>query len=261
MNETVLEPLRMKHSFYQQPLAKELEANAAAGHRFNGEMLKGKWTILPEMAAGGLWSTPSDLALFVLELQKEAAGKSKKILSADTITQMLTPQIANMGLGITVEGQGEFLHFSHGGSNPGYRAFMVGYAKTGQGAVIMTNSDMGNELAMEILRGIAKEYAWHDYHPDVHEVVKVDPKVFETYVGQYEYAPGRTITVTTENGRIFAQETREYKSEIFPESATSFFSILYNTKFQFVFDEKGRVTGLTARWAGDETEYKAKKSS
>jgi CubicO group peptidase (beta-lactamase class C family) len=261
MTETVLKPLGMTHSNYQQPLSKELAPVAAIGHRYTGEALKGGWVALPEMAAGGLWSTPSDLALFVIELEKSAAGKSNKVLSKELTREMLTTQIASMGLGVTIEGKGRSLHFSHGGSNPGYRCFMVGYPQTGQGAVVMTNSDLGHDLVREIIRSIANEYRWADYHPVVREIVSIDPKLFENFVGEYEYAPGRSITVTTENSRLFAQETREFKSEILPESPTRFVSTLYNTEFRFVLDKEGHATELILHWADDEQEYKAKRKN
>ncbi|HXD32668.1 MAG TPA: serine hydrolase [Pyrinomonadaceae bacterium] len=261
MDETVLKPLSMTHSFYEQPLAKEHALVAAVGHRFTGDPIKGGWVTLPEMAAGGLWSTPSDLALFVIELQKSAAGRSNTVLSKAATSQMLTPQISNMGLGITVEGRGRSLHFSHGGSNPGFRCLMVGYARTGQGAVVMTNSDLGADLVREIIRSIAAEYKWPDYQPVIRQTVPVDAKVFETYVGQYDYAPGRSITVTTENGRLFAQESREFKSEILPESATTYFSLLYNTELRFVLNEKGQAVELIAHWADDEEVVKAKRKN
>jgi CubicO group peptidase (beta-lactamase class C family) len=261
MTETVLKPLGMTHSNYQQPLSKELAPMAAIGHRYTGEALKGGWVTLPEMAAGGLWSTPSDLALFVIELEKSAAGRSNKVLSKALTREMLTTQIASMGLGVTIEGKGRSLHFSHGGSNPGYRCFMVGYPQTGQGAVVMTNSDLGHDLVREIIRSIASEYRWANYHPVVRKIVSIGPKLFENLVGEYEYAPGRTITVTTENGRLFAQETREFKSEILPESATRYVSTLYNTEFRFVLDNEGHAVELIARWADDEQEYKAKRKN
>jgi len=259
MQEAVLGPLKMTHSFYQQPLSQELGALAAAGHRFSGEMVAGRWMILPEMAAGGLWSTPSDLAQFVIELQKAFAGKSNRVLSAAITKQMLTPQIAEMGIGISLRGKGKTASFNHGGSNPGYRCFMAGYAETGQGAVVMTNSDLGDNLVQEIFRSIAKEYGWPDYQPIIHEIAKVAPSVFETYVGQYQYAPGRIITVTTEQGHLFAQDNREFKSEIFPESPTRFFSLLYNTEFRFITDEKGQASEMIVRWMGDSEDVKAKK--
>ena len=67
--------------------------------------------MFPEMAAAGIWSTPSDLARFALEVQKSKIGKSNKILSTEMTKQMLTRQIENWGLGFVVEGAGTFRPF------------------------------------------------------------------------------------------------------------------------------------------------------
>jgi hypothetical protein len=53
--------------------------------------------------------------------------------------------------------------FSHHGGNEGYRCFIVAYVNSGEGAIVMTNSDNSFELIQEIVRSIAKEYGWLDY--------------------------------------------------------------------------------------------------
>ncbi|MBK5290589.1 MAG: serine hydrolase [Acidobacteriia bacterium] len=110
----------------------------------------------PEVAAGGLWSTASDVARFVIELQKSFAGKSNRVLSTDLTRQMLSTQTPDWGLGIQVLAEGTI--FLHTGSNLGYRCIFIGYPHTGEGAVVMTNAEGGQELRMEILRSIAVEY-------------------------------------------------------------------------------------------------------
>jgi CubicO group peptidase (beta-lactamase class C family) len=139
MRELALDKIGMKRSTYEQPLPKALAAQAAVGHRGNGEVVKGKWHTYPEMAAAGLWTTPSDLALFAIELQGSKAGKSNKVLSKSMTDQMLTMQIESWGLGISLGGEGAAATFSHGGGNEGFRCQMFAYAvtfiKDEQGAV------------------------------------------------------------------------------------------------------------------------------
>ena len=179
MRELVLQKLEMKQSTYQQPLPLSLRAQAARGHQPNGEKVNGNWFVYPEMAAGGLWTTPSDLARVVIELQKAKAGKSNRVLSRKMANEMLSDQmqnfpvamvserygrpIKNQGLGFRLEGEGRAARFSHHGGNTGYRCFLVAYNDLGQGAVVMTNSDNGFELVQEIIRSIAKEYNWPNY--------------------------------------------------------------------------------------------------
>jgi len=194
------------------------------------------------MAAAGLWTTPSDLALFTIEIQKSLAGKSKKILSQKMTEQLLTVQKGEFGLGLRLSGTGDAARFSHDGANDGFRCMMIGYNRTGQGAVVMTNSDNGGQLAREILFAVAKEYGWTDFAPAEKTVVKVDAKTYNTYTGQYELAPGRVINVTRETDKLFVAVAGQ-KYELLPESEIRFFT-LSNVSVEFVRDESGQVTGL-----------------
>ena len=179
MRRIVLQKMGMKDSTFAQPLPGRLAARAARGHRETGEKIKGNWHIYPEMAAGGLWTTPSDLARLVIELQRSKAGKSEKVLSMLSTNEMFSGQmkefpvakvserygrpISNQGLGFRLEGNGAAARFSHHGGNEGYRCFIVAYVNSGEGAIVMTNSDNAFELIQEIVRSIAKEYGWRDY--------------------------------------------------------------------------------------------------
>ena len=163
MKETIFKKIKMNRSTYQQPLPKEFWNSAAAGHRSDGEKVKGNWHAYPEMAAAGLWTTPSDVARWAIEIQKSNAGKSNKVLSLKMVDEMLTPQAGGWGLGPQLRGNDKSKRFSHNGSTKGYKCLMIAYSSTGQGAVVMTNSDNGSALAGEITRSIAKEYGWRDY--------------------------------------------------------------------------------------------------
>src|SRR5262249_52794362 len=150
----------MTHSAYQQPLPANRAAEASTPYRGNGELLQGGPHTYPEMAAAGLWTTPSDLGHLAMEVERELDGKSTRILTQGMARQYLTPQKENWGLGVAVDGQGKDLHFSHSGGNQGYRCFFVDFPERHQGVAIMTNSDNGGALWSEMMRSIGKEYGW-----------------------------------------------------------------------------------------------------
>src|SRR5947208_14781730 len=81
MHDLVLHPLGMSHSTFEQPLPRERQLTAAHGYLSNGEGITGSSHIVPEMATGGLWWTPTDPALAATELQNRYAGKSHKALA------------------------------------------------------------------------------------------------------------------------------------------------------------------------------------
>jgi len=241
MKKTILEKLGMTRSTFQQPIPPELASNAAAGHLPDGKEIEGKWFVYPEMAPAGLWTTPTDLARLLIEIQQSRIGRSNKVLSTTMTNQMLTPQVENVGLGLFVDGQGSSARFSFGGANVGFKCNMVAYMNSGQGVVVMTNSENGAQLIQEIFRSVAAEYGWPDYHPQERVITRVDPRIYDAYVGEYEIASGFILKVTREGDKLVSQASGQPKSEMFPESETVFFVKDANAQFTFLKDESGHV--------------------
>ncbi|MEW6731903.1 MAG: serine hydrolase [Acidobacteriota bacterium] len=246
MKETVLDRIEMKHSIFAQPLPKELWSQAATGHRANGEKLAGKGLTHIEMAAGGLWTTAVDLARFAIEIQQARAGRSK-VLSKEMASQMLTVHSGMAGLGLDLIGEGATAHFMHGGINRGFQSLLVAYNDLGQGAVIMTNADNGQLIAMEIFRSIAKEYGWQDsFAVKERAIAKVDSKIYDVYIGQYTFPSGRILNVTVENGKLMAEQANFPKYQLFPTSESEFFAReLDGFEYKFVRDGNGNISELT----------------
>jgi CubicO group peptidase (beta-lactamase class C family) len=245
IHRLVLQPAGMNESTFEEPLPPNFTFRAATGHLRNGTPVQGKWHFFPEMAAAALWSTPSDLCRFAIELQRSFNGKSNRVLSATMTRQMLTPQIDHWGLGLSVEGEGESLHFSHAGATIGYQAFFIAYANKGQGAVVMTNSDQGLKLTDEIIQGIANEYGWLDHNQIVRTRVKVEPAIFQRFAGSYrdpETPELPTLNVQA-NGSSLLLSDGENTQELLPESATKYF-LLDGAEISFVQDSRGAATDL-----------------
>ncbi|HEX8290083.1 MAG TPA: serine hydrolase [Pyrinomonadaceae bacterium] len=256
-NETVLNKVGMKNSTYEQPLPQRLQSQAAAAHNDKGEMITGRWHAYPEMAAAGLWTTPTDLARFAVELQQAYKGVNGKFLAPETVRQMFIEQIGGWGLGVGLSGKGEAARFTHGGSNEGYRCTLVTYKENGKGAVIMTNSDNGDALVNEVLRSIAAEYEWTDFLAPEKTVVKLYPKIFDAYTGKYQFGTAGQFSVSSENGKLFLRLGTEKKYELFAESETHFFVKEMPLLVSFVKDSTGRVTEMINIYNGQE--YRLKK--
>ena len=160
MRETVLDKIEMNDSSYEQPLPPSRAVMTAGGTYSDGKEVHGKWHIYPEMAAAGLWTTPTDLAKFVIEIALSKQGKSNRILSQKMTQEMLSPVIDEMGMGFFLEKDNPG-QFGHGGADEGFQAQLTMNAETGNGAAIMVNSDNGIAVANAVLRRVAKEYAWN----------------------------------------------------------------------------------------------------
>jgi hypothetical protein len=97
-----------------------------------------------------------------------------------------------------------------------------------------------------------------DVPPKERRAVKVDPKMYAGYVGDYEVQPGLIISVTKETDRLMAQATGQQKFEIFPESETNFFYQVVDAQVSFKKDARGKVTGLVLHQRGDHEAKKIK---
>jgi len=166
MKATVLDPIAMQSSTYQQPLDPGLLMKVALPVDAHGKPIPGGPHIYPELAAAGLWTTPSDLARWIIEMQKSLDGKANHVLSPEMTRTMLTkvigmpkePDVA-YGLGIALLKIGGKPAFTHGGRNEGYQCTYFAFTN-GDGAVVMTNSDNADALIHEITRSIANAYGW-----------------------------------------------------------------------------------------------------
>ena len=75
LRESVLGPVGMTHSTYEQPLPERLRGDAATPYDGKGEPITGGAHTYPEMTAAGLWTTPTDLTKYLVEVQSSLEGK------------------------------------------------------------------------------------------------------------------------------------------------------------------------------------------
>ena len=166
MQDLVLGPMGMTASSFEQPPSAAFAAKAASGHFSDGTELPGRWHAFPEHAAAGLWSTPTDLAKLLVELADVWQGLSSIFLRRQTLEEMLTPQNGGpYGLGAAIAGEGASLVLMKRGQNVGYQGYLILYPASGQGLVLMTNSDNGSKLAEALIKRAASAYGWPELPP------------------------------------------------------------------------------------------------
>jgi len=160
MQATVLGPLGMTQSSFEQPPSRAAASGMAWAHDRQGRTQDAPWHVYPEQAAAGLWTSPTDLATFVIEVQNALRGRGK-VLNQASAREMITPVgVGPFAVGLSVGVRGEGWYMSHGGSNWGFMANIVGHMRKGYGVVVMTNGDNGNALIRQIEARIAAAYGW-----------------------------------------------------------------------------------------------------
>ena len=161
MRDWILGPIGMTSSTYEQPLPPERHAQAARAHDWQGKAMDARWHVYPEQAAAGLWTTPTDLAKFLLEVQRTLAGKSATVLSRAMMQEMVTPVgVGPYAVGFSISRKGEGWYFEHGGDNWGFACRAVAHRAKGYGAVVMTNGGNAAPLVQEIIDRVARAYGW-----------------------------------------------------------------------------------------------------
>jgi CubicO group peptidase (beta-lactamase class C family) len=162
MRETVLSKIGMTESTYEQPISGNRAALTATGTRADGTAIAGRWHIYPEMAAAGLWTTPTDLAKFAIEIALSKQGKANHVLSEKMTREMLTPQVKGepVGLAFFLGDEKNPDQFGHNGADEGFQALLVMFADSGQGLAIMGNSDAFFSVAPYVQEAVAKGYGW-----------------------------------------------------------------------------------------------------
>ncbi|MBR0696381.1 serine hydrolase [Bradyrhizobium lablabi] len=268
LDDTVLAPIGMTRSSFAQPLPADRLRMAAMPYQANGVPVPGGPHIYPELAAAGLWSTPTDLAHLLLVVLDALAGRANCLLSQSMAAGMFSPVLGNVdvlppglglyGLGWLVRGSTPNRQFWHNGVNDGFVNTMVLF-ENGEGAVVMTNGWGGQVLVGEILRSIAAEYCWPDRQPRVRKLAAVSPQALDRLLGTYQFTPTFSICITREGDRVFSQATGQARNEVFPESDRDFFFKVVDAVLSFDADSPTAAMQLNFRQDGKD--HVAKRAS
>ena len=227
MKTIVLDRVGMRSSTYQQPIDPALLPNVAFPVDSDGKPIPGGPHTYPEMAAAGLWTTPSDLARWIIEMQHSLAGKANHVLSA-AMTRIMLTRVKNFpdspdgyGLGVAVLTVGGKPAFTHGGANEGYRCTYFAY-ENGDGAVVMTNSDNGDALIHEITTSIAHEYGWPD--PQEQRTLVAVPLAKQMqFVGKFAAKNDSNLEITSGENHLQLSINGDPHRSLLTSSPTSFF--------------------------------------
>ncbi len=245
--ERVFEPIGMEDSFYMPELTEELEGKAAFAYLGDGSPVAGGYHLYPEFGAGaGLWTTATDLARYAIHVQECFAGKEGSVLSKKMAHLMLSRHMGAFGLGLALGQERKPLTFSHSGGNLGFRNLMLAFAETGQGLVVMTNSDRGEQLCAEIRDSVAEVYGWPDFKHEAKEVLRLAPGDLHRFNGRYDFPGLFRIDVRSEGAGlslpIFGED--ETRATFYPETPTRFFSIDLGHELEFQLGASGEVRGM-----------------
>jgi CubicO group peptidase (beta-lactamase class C family) len=253
LRENIFTPLKMEDTGYDTH-DRILKKRATGYSMKAGRMVNSDYLDMSvPYAAGSLYSTVEDLFTW------NEALFSDKLLSAKSREAMMTVDKNDYAYGLAINRQHNRGMVSHGGGINGFSTILARFPDEKVTIVVLRNANYGNPNPGRISQDLAAIVFGEKYElPRERVAIKVDPKNFDAYVGQYELNPNFIITITREGDSLMGQPTGQPKSELFPESETKYFLKVVDAQVTFVRDDKGAVTHLILHQGGDRTARKIK---
>ncbi len=221
LDELVFAPCEMKTTSFEQPIPDRLRRTKAIGYSEN--LQPQPYNIITFKAAGGIWTTPDDLARFTYTLLNDHHKGTGKLIS-----QNMTNQVFNRGgnlqkLGFTLlnwKRNADDISFRHTGQNYGFTSVIFGSVKKEQTVIIMANGVNTQDLFNHIQRAVAEEYDWDYFKPTAYETFDIANKDFNAYAGQYDWR-NHFVVITNEHNVLFIQIDNE-RHQLIPVDENTF---------------------------------------
>lgn len=230
--------------------------NRAAGYRLSKGEIKNQRYVSPSLnttADGSLYLTVLDMAKW------DAALYSEKLLKNSSIDQMWTPVKLNggkthpYGFGWGVGEANKHKLIEHGGAWQGFTSHIARYVDDKLTVIVLTN--FANANPGMIAHRVAGLYI-PELMPVERKAIKIDPKLFDPYVGEYQLSPTFVLTVSREGDKFMVQASGQPKLELFAETETKFFLTVIDAQMEFVKGADGKVTHMVFRQEGQVVEAK-----
>ncbi len=258
--ELLFDELGMKNSTFEQPVPSKFAKQCSWAYS-SASWFKGMPYVYPQQAAAGLYTTPTDLAKFFIDVQKSYLGKGE-ILGQIITKQMLTAQ-QDVSDGTYKEqiGIGPFMlqrtdntnldgaYFEFTGVNAGFLAYGVAGITNGNGVIIMLNSgDDVNGLGKEIRRAVAKVYNWKNFLPTEIQPINLSDSQLDKFAGRYRMAADQVLYLRREKSYLVENINEGNDIYCFPVTRDTIVFTDYNIKAGLKMNDKGEAISLQSSY-------------
>ncbi|MEL6823809.1 MAG: serine hydrolase domain-containing protein, partial [Calditrichota bacterium] len=246
----VFQPVGMENSSFTQPIPDRLMKRRAVGYQ--KDLTPYPYRLFPYLAAGGIWTTPEDIAKFMITLLNDYHEGSNTLLSKDMAKTVFSKNIRRYVFSLW--NWGEDVVFLHYGSNQGFNCFMYGSINQNQGIVVMTNSDNSFGLFDYIQRSVNAEYQWEYVKPEIHDPIASNFSVVEPFLGEYSWRGNQMIFFEKDNELIAQLGAKQYPLTQIKERAF----VLSEIPLKITFPED--IDAPIIIWESDGYPYRTKKN-
>ncbi|QGX40543.1 serine hydrolase domain-containing protein [Permianibacter aggregans] len=244
INKLVFTPAGMNNSSFTQPIPESLKKRMATG--YSKELQAYPYKLFPFGAAGGIWTTPSDLARFAAAVINDYQYGSKTLISKPLADQVFARNQSRLSFTKKLGEKNDELIFDHWGSNAGFTSYLVGSLGDQQALVIMTNSDNGFGLMASIARAVADEYDWPVLKPQVFSAIEVPAEKLRRYVGEFDNGNGGDLTTFAVEGDrlLLTSSTQTTTPELVAIGEHKFIHPAEYTTYEFLAAKDGSIKWL-----------------
>ncbi|HEX5041273.1 MAG TPA: serine hydrolase domain-containing protein [Candidatus Polarisedimenticolaceae bacterium] len=284
MKKKVFEPLGMTRTTFDYPTALKGDVALPHGDDVDGKVRRDRMevhdSIYPVRPAGGVWTSPRDLAQYVqMELARGMLPGGKRLVSEKNLLARYEKKVAlgedaTYGMALMVDKRYGVSVVHHGGDLPGYHSDMMWLPEYGVGAVILTNADSGVPLrgllqrrllevlfdgkpeAEENLKGVVERRKAAIAKERERLVVPADPELVARLGKRYSSKELGEVKIVKEGGATVF-DTGEWKSAVASrkndDGTVSFITIEPAVAgFEFVVSDKDGKRRLVTRDAQHE---------
>lgn len=206
IDELVFEPVGMESSSFTQPIPKNLRDRKAIG--YTKELQPYPYRLFPFQAAGGIWTTPTDLAQFMISLLDDYYKGTNTLVSKEMSQTIFTKDA--MRYVFSLWNWGEDIVFLHYGSNQGFNCILYGSVDQNQGIVVMTNSDNSFGFFDYIQRAVNSEYEWEYVNPEILSPFPKDISWADPFLGTYSWRDREVLLGKVDNDLILEVNNEKY---------------------------------------------------
>ena len=246
LSRRVLAPLGLRHTGFETPARLRTMAvghDAVLGPAPYFSTLPGYARLA---AAGGLVSTPRDLARFASIALGQTSTPLAPALAA--LLQVVRPKGrpgAGQAIGWVVEGDGPSRLVLHDGGSFGFSSALVLDPAARAGVVVLSNQLASvNDIALHLLR---PETPLEAPVATRRVAIALDGAVLDSYVGTYDAAEEGAFEVVRTADALTLRLPAEWglpPMRVRPESRTAFFASELPLRVTFELDAGGRVSGM-----------------
>ena len=256
-NDRIFGPLGMKYTHFNDD---NTEIVAGRAYSYNPEGPTG-FSNAPlqyaNVGATGLLTTVEDMALWDRNFSDAKVGGPSVVIAMLQKGVLSNGKEINYASGLFLGDYRGLKTIEHSGSDAGFRADYLRFPDENFSIVLLSN--LGSADPGSFARKIADIYLADRLKPVPQAQVaaapvevKIDPRVYDSYSGDYLLSPDLTFTFFRQGDQLWLEATGRGKLQVFPMSETEFFFKGIDARFRFILGKDGKAESVLLNDGGEE---------